>query len=118
MARRKKGGQKLSDLSKPKKPKIKVDLTPRYRPAQPPERVEPTGPGWTKPKGPYGITKPKKRLPKKPSTQEDWRGYRKPKVTPKPPEWLNRGYPQSKRMKVGLRTGASGLSKLVKAMNK
>ena len=122
MARRKKGGQKLSDLSK-RKPKIKVDLTPSYRPKPPPRGKRSEGPAISSPTrppakdiiGPGPFEPPDKEGRLRPRKPRPVKGKPRPPKS-KPPKWLERGYPQSKRTKVGIRTGASGLSKLVKAM--
>jgi len=53
---RKKGGQKLKDLSK-RKPKIKVDLTPHYRPPPPTRGKRTGGPSIKSPTRPPAHTK-------------------------------------------------------------
>ena len=123
---RKKGGQKLKDLSK-RKPKIKVDLTPHYRPKPPPRGKRTGDPAIKSPGRPLDEII-KGRGPFGPPDREGRLRLRKPKPAKgkssppksKPPKWLKKGWsgfnPQSKRTKVGVRTGASGLSKLVKAM--
>ena len=132
---RKKGGQKLKDLGK-RKPKIKVDLTPHYRPKPPPRGKRTKGPAISSPIRPPAINiikpslwgpsdregriKPRKSKRKIPAGARSFRG--KSGSSPpksKPPSWIKRGvWPgfQRKRTKMGIRTGASGLSKLVKAM--
>ena len=50
---RKKGGQQLVGLGK-RKPKIKVDLTPRYRPKPPPRGKRTKGPSIKSPTRPPG----------------------------------------------------------------
>ena len=107
---RKKGGQKLKDLGK-RRPKIKVDLTPHYRP-KPPPRGKPTkGPAISSPTRPptkniigpslWGPPDQEGRLKsRKPKPVKG--GSRPPKL--KPPAWIKRGvWPgfQRKRTKMG-----------------
>jgi len=126
---RKKGGQILKELSK-RKPKIKVDLTPHYRPKPPPRGKRTKDPAISSPTRPPAkdITGPSLWGPPdregrlRPRKPKPVKGRSSPPKS-KPPKWLKKGVwpgfnPQSKRTKVGVRTGASGLSKLVKAMNK
>ena len=124
---RKKGGQKLKDLGK-RKPKIKVDLTPHYRPKPPPRGKRTKGPAISSPTRPpakdiigpslWGPPDQEGRLKsRKPKPVKG--GSRPPKL--KPPAWIKRGvWPgfQNKRTKVGIRTGNSMLSKLAKELNK
>lgn len=103
MARRKKGGQKLMDIGKPKKPKIKVDLTPHYRPKPPSRGKRTEGPAISSPDRPsteittgpslWGPPDQEGRIKPQPKPSK---GGKKP-APKKPPKTLMRGYPSTSK---------------------